>query len=445
MTKRFYTLRDLFPLNSAFFMEIIILTYHFFKNEILKNPILNNSNNLTIIFTLLIILNIVFSLSEKISKFIQFLQYILLILVIAYYIIYTIAIIIISSGINWKVDTCGVFVLSLIFILAITNYVLDIFDENILLKILIILCGTYVLLLSSLSIAIGIRNNITHWNGSYLIFSLISFIILSKCVMKLEIRNQIAMAVDTNLLDIVISFVFFALFIIFLASLALMYFPKLTTVLNYWTPILALSIALGFSLFMYYKQIKQLTNGILGILYILFWILVPIILFILYLQRNFLGNYSAFKILLGIILALDAMVILAFGNDMKELTSEFMEKRALIAKEGSERIISKIKILLGNLTILVTLCNTIFYDDCKIWSTISDISNMFYNFGLFLTSHIGENSIVSISSSKLFEDCEFKFVLFIVSMIGLLMLLSLIVYELERFLFIKLSFKRQSK
>ena len=100
---------------------------------------------------------------------------------------------------------------------------------------------------------IGIRNNITHWNGSYLIFSLISFIILSKCVMKLEIRNQIAMAVDTNLLDIVISFVFFALFIIFLASLALMYFPKLTTVLNYWTPILALSIALGFSLFMYYN------------------------------------------------------------------------------------------------------------------------------------------------------------------------------------------------
>lgn len=144
MTKRFYTLRDLFPLNGAFFIEIIILTYHFFKNEILKNPILNNLNNLTIIFTFLIILNIVFSLSEKISKFIQFLQYILLILVIAYYIIYTIAIIIISSDINWKVDTCGVFVLSLIFILAITNYVLDIFDENILLKILIILCGTYV-------------------------------------------------------------------------------------------------------------------------------------------------------------------------------------------------------------------------------------------------------------------------------------------------------------
>ena len=37
MTKRFYTLRDLFPLNGAFFIEIIILTYHFFKNEILKN------------------------------------------------------------------------------------------------------------------------------------------------------------------------------------------------------------------------------------------------------------------------------------------------------------------------------------------------------------------------------------------------------------------------
>ena len=60
MTKRFYTLRDLFPLNGAFFIEIIILTYHFFKNEILKNPILNNLNNLTIIFTFLIILNIVF-------------------------------------------------------------------------------------------------------------------------------------------------------------------------------------------------------------------------------------------------------------------------------------------------------------------------------------------------------------------------------------------------
>ena len=92
-----------FLLNGAFIAEILLLllTRSSIQAMLAKIDTSKFNEKLLIIFFIELIFIIIFlSFSEKVSIVLKRLQYLLLIEVISYYIVYTIALIVISSGIG---------------------------------------------------------------------------------------------------------------------------------------------------------------------------------------------------------------------------------------------------------------------------------------------------------------------------------------------------------
>lgn len=91
-----------------------------------------------------------------------------------------------------------------------------------------------------------------------------------------------------------------------------------------------------------------------------------------------MGYYSVFKIILGIILCFDAIVILTFGSDMANLLLGYQKENNLIRKEKVKISISRIKVILGNITVFTTLANTIFSKEEITTKCIEKISKYYY-------------------------------------------------------------------
>ena len=325
-----------FLLNGAFITEIMILllTRSNIKATLAKIDNTKINEELLGIFLIeLIVINILFSFSQKISIILKKLQYLLLMGIISYYIVYTIGLIIISSEIRWNINTFGIFILSLVLDLVVILYSSKFTKYGEFTVALLILSHLGLVLLFSLAIAIDIRNWY-HYNPLYLICSISILVLLLVCCyrFKLNMTKYFKKIIHSQVIDIVISFLFVVFFVVFLAALVLEYRSSLRELFNEWVPLVSLAISIGIILLIYLKHIKEIVTDTFVIYYFEFWAIVPLILFVLYFQRNNIGNYTTFKGLLGIILAVDAFVLLAFSKDMKVLLTKFENENNLIKK-----------------------------------------------------------------------------------------------------------------
>lgn len=435
-----------FLLNGAFITEIMILllTRSNIKATLAKIDNTKINEELLGIFLIeLIVINILFSFSQKISIILKKLQYLLLMGIISYYIVYTIGLIIISSEIRWNINTFGIFILSLVLDLVVILYSSKFTKYGEFTVALLILSHLGLVLLFSLAIAIDIRNWY-HYNPLYLICSISILVLLLVCCyrFKLNMTKYFKKIIHSQVIDIVISFLFVVFFVVFLAALVLEYRSSLRELFNEWVPLVSLAISIGIILLIYLKHIKEIVTDTFVIYYFEFWAIVPLILFVLYFQRNNIGNYTTFKGLLGIILAVDAFVLLAFSKDMKVLLTKFENENNLIKKTGAPYTIAKLKLVLSNITILVTLLNAVFSKKEVLMTCVSNISNFFYKVSIPMNNYFKNNSFEVVFSNKLFEDEKFKIILFMFGLVGVLLFLSWLLFKIEKCIFVNMLYRK---
>lgn len=435
-------------LNGAFFVEILLLSLASHTVKVILSEVDSSRINeilLIIFLTELVLINILFSFSRKVSSVLKTLQYMLLIEIGSYYVIYTIALIVINSGINWDINTFGVFMLSWVLDLIVVLCSYKFTENNKIAVILLILSHMILILLFSLAIAIDIRNYY-HCDFLYLIGSLSVLVLLSIFSYvfrrKINISRYFKKLIQSQAIDIFISFLFLIFLLLFLAACLLECNSFLKRIFNEWIPLLSLSISIGAIMALYLKNIKEMVIDPLMIYYFIFWAVVPIILFILFLQKDNIGDYTTFKGLLGIILAIDACVLLAFSKDMKVLLPKFENEDNLTEKSIAPYTIAKLKLILSNITVMVTFLNTIFSKREILTEWVDSISNIFYKISILMNKYIKNNNLETIFSSDLFKDPEFKVILFMFGLIGALLLLSEIFFRIEKWIFIRVSYRR---
>ncbi len=435
-------LRAFSTINGIFIVEINFLMYFFEVNA--KNVIseLGNSGLIISAIIWLVVNSLIFS--KIVRSFLKKIQYSLLIEVISYFIVYTIALIVINSEIGWNIDKFGIFILSLVLDLIVIIWAQYINKDNILSLIVLLLSILCILLISSLSVAIFIHD-FGKCNILYLICSLVVFGLLFLSIFlnkKFNINAYLIKGVHIQVIDIILSFVFI-IFILLLAAATLKGVVNEKSIreqFDNWVPLLSISIAMGLVGLLYYKKLKMHVSKLFKY-YFLFWIIVPIILFVLYLQKSLWGNYTTFKALLGIIAAIDAMALLAFGDDMKALLPRFEKENNLISKPGSEYDIAELKLILGNITALTTFLTILIPDETTVKSWINNVAAICYKIGFFLNKYFGANNLDAIFSKDLLNDTQFKMIVFMFVIVGLLLLLSWVFFKMEKRLYIKISFK----
>ena len=453
MLKKFNRLNDIRSflkafsvINGVFIIEIVFLMYFFGSN--VKDIISKFGDNGLIISVIIgaIILGIINILifKKKVRLFLKKMQYLLLIEIIAYFIVYTIALIVINSELKWNIDKLDTFILGLILSLMIMIWARHISKNNIIPLIVLLLSIIYILLISSLSVVTVIHDSIKY-NILYLISSLIVFSLLFSLVFlnkKININNYLIKGIHDQVIDIVLSFIFIVICLLLVAAIVVefannLYLAKL---FDDWIPILSISVAMECDNLLYSKNIKIFMNKVYRY-YFIFWIIIPPILFIFYLQRKSFGNYTTFKALLGIIAAIDAMVLLAFGDDMKTLLPKFKKKKTLISKTDSEYNIAELKLILGNITALTTFLTIIFPDETTVESWINKVATICYKIGIFRSKYLGDSNLDTIFSKNLLNDTQFKMIVFMFVIVGLLLVLSWVFFKVEKWLYIKISFK----
>lgn len=435
-----------FLLNGAFIAEILLLllTRSSIQAMLAKIDTSKFNEKLLIIFFIELIFIIIFlSFSEKVSIVLKRLQYLLLIEVISYYIVYTIALIVISSGIGWNINTFGIFMLSWVLYLIVILYSTKFTKHSEVTVALLTIGHLCLVLLFSLAWAIDIHN-FYHYDPIYLICSLTILVLLTVAFYlfkkKININKYFGNLIQHQVVDMIVSFLFVVLFIIFVAALILEYRSSLKDVFNEWVPLLALAISIGIVLWIYFKHIKKLVTEPFVIYYFMFWAIVPIVLFGLYFQKENLGNYTTFKGLLAIILAIDAFVLLAFGKDMKVLLPKF--ENNLTEKPGATYAIAKLKLILSNITILVTFLNTISSKEEILTIWVDNTSNIFYKISILMNKYFKNNNFEVVFSNNLFKDEKFKIILFMFGLVSVLLFLSWLFFKIEKWIFVKMSFRK---
>lgn len=440
-------MRNFSVISGVFVIEVIFLI-NFFLDDI-KNIIfkLNNLGTLTLGFVFIFESLIIFLiLRKKVKLHLRFriIQYLLLIEIISYFIVYTVNLIVINAGISWYIGKFGIFVLSLILDFIVAIWAQDVSKNNIISIMILLLSIICILLISSLSVTISIDGS-TKYNILYLVSSLIVFIPLFLIIFfckEININNYLIKWVQNKVIDIFISFIFLIAFLLLITAILveIVNDSDLYKLLSDWIPILSISIAMGWVGLLYTEKLKILISKVYRH-YFLFWIVVPPILFILYLRRSSFGNYTTFKALLGIILAIDAVALLTFGEYMKVLLPKFEKERKLIPKYGSKYDIAELKLTLSNITIVTTFLNTIFPNETTVENCINNAANICYKIGNMINRYLGENNIDAIFSKQLLNDTQFKMIIFMFVVVGLLLLFSRFLFKIEKYLYIKISFR----
>ena len=364
---------------------------------------------------------------------------------ISYFIVYTLALMIINSEIYWEINNFGICMLSILLsfiilmitisITALEKYYIDVAS--------MMLLGALLILLLGLSVAIDLYR-VLNYKWIYLVtivivvLSVISIIYWGINSKLVNIKQKVIYYINNRLsiVGIISSFIFYAFCVLFIGGAIAEYIPAWYNVLINWIPILGISLPLAFVLILYYRNFKNVRSvnldGLVFFCYIIFWIIVPIVLFIGYLQRKNIGNFSTFKTLLWIFGGTDAIVLLAFNNGMQKIVLENKNSPKLIHRYNSDIIIEKIKFLLGNATILVTFFGKYFSSDKIIEKYISSAS-------IFLKK---SNDIFHYQAQDLNLDSQFKYVIFIFAFIFILSLLSYLLLKLEECLYVKVSFRK---
>jgi hypothetical protein len=148
---------------------------------------------------------------------------------------------------------------------------------------------------------------------------------------------------------------------IFGSAILIFYFSNFTKWINILAPLIAVSVSLWITMKSYEKSIKEPDKGIIIFSWI-FCIVLFISIFIMTVQKNIWGTYTGLKVILGALLGIDAIFLLALKQ--KDVFIDNLEKDpSLIKNPNSELTIKRIKLFLGNITILFTFVNVIFYND----------------------------------------------------------------------------------
>lgn len=220
-------------------------------------------------------------------------------------------------------------------------------------------------LLAGLSIAISLSQLLSI---KYLYFS--SFIfwgILIYLYYRLEkmkertLKREKLNLIKFQVFDIIISSIFYLTVMIWISSLLIFYFPYYFNWINIWFPLIAVSCTLLIILKSYKENIKRYDKEII----IFSWMLCVIsfiFIFIMTIQKKIWGTYTGLKVILGAIYGIDAIILLTLKQ--KDVFINNLEKdSSLIKKSNGELIAKEIELFLGNITILFTFVNVIFYND----------------------------------------------------------------------------------
>lgn len=264
-------------------------------------------------------------------------------------------------------------------------------------------------LLVSLSISISLHQllpiNILYFSSLFFLIGIIKFIQMKSRTLK----EALYYLIDSQIFDAIVSIVFYLIIMIFGSAIFIFYFSSFAKWINIWAPLIAVSVTLLIVMKSYKENIKESDKGIIIFSWI-FCIVLFISIFIMTVQKNIWGTYTGLKVILGAILGIDAIFLLALKQ--KDIFIDNLEKGpSLIKNPNGELVVKRIKLLLGNITILFTFVNVIFYNDAITKKIIKILSPFLENIApklLYSTDEI-DNHIKIITLSIIIILITFVF------------------------------------
>ena len=264
-------------------------------------------------------------------------------------------------------------------------------------------------LLVSLSISISLHQllpiNILYFSSLFFLIGIIKFIQMKSRTLK----EALYYLIDSQISDAIVSIVFYLIIMIFGSAIFIFYFSSFAKWINIWAPLIAVSVTLLIVMKSYKENIKESDKGIIIFSWI-FCIVLFISIFIMTVQKNIWGTYTGLKVILGAILGIDAIFLLALKQ--KDIFIDNLEKDpSLIKNPNGELVVKRIKLLLGNITILFTFVNVIFYNDAITKKIIKILSPFLENIApklLYSTDEI-DNHIKIITLSIIIILITFVF------------------------------------
>ncbi|GAA2864329.1 hypothetical protein [Lactobacillus intestinalis] len=161
-------------------------------------------------------------------------------------------------------------------------------------------------------------------------------------------KNQETLKFISICMDIIESAIFYLVIETIILAIIVSLF-HINGIINNWVPIFIISGALTIIVFEYWSI---LINVKAILIYIFLWIIIPIIIFVFYVQNCITGGYNTFHFLFLILAALDSFALATFSNEMQTLVGKKIHD-----KDG---FIAITKIVLANVTLLVAIATGIF-------------------------------------------------------------------------------------
>lgn len=178
-----------------------------------------------------------------------------------------------------------------------------------------------------------------------------------------------------------------------------------------WIPMLTISIALAITVYEYWPI---LINVKAMLIYISFWIVVPIIVFGFYVQNRLVGGYNTFHFLFLIIAAIDSFVLVTLSSEIQTLTGKKIN--------DINKLISTVKIILANITLLIAIATGIF-EETRLQNYISGICSKFY----WISKNLHLDSFINLNFKT-----NGKMTMFISIVLLFIGLLSYLLVHLEK-------------
>ena len=198
--------------------------------------------------------------------------------------------------------------------------------------------------------------------GVIVLFTWLSIFLINKLFLS---KNKSQKKLIDICINIIESVIFYVICEILLLAIIVTVF-KIKGSINNWIPVLVISFALEIVTYEYWLA---LTKAKPILIYILFWIIVPIIAFLLYVQNCWAGGYNTFHFLFLIIAAVDSLVLAILSNEMQTLIGKKINDK--------DNLIATIKIILANITLLSAIATGIF-EETRLKHFISWICSKFY-------------------------------------------------------------------
>lgn len=288
-------------------------------------------------------------------------------------------------------------------------------------------------LLGSLSISIGLHQlfpaNILYLSSFLFLIGIVLLYCKFTRMKNRTLKENLYCLIDSQIFDAIISIVFYLIIMIFGSAIVVYYLSNFSKWINMWFPLVAVSVALLIVLKSYEENIKEYEKGIIIFSWI-FCIVLFISIFIMTIQKNIWGTYTGLKVILGALLGVDAIFLLALRQ--KDVFIDNLEKEpSLIKNPNSELTVKRIKLFLGNITILFTFVNVIFYNDAITKKIIKILSP-------FL-----ENIVPKLVYSTNEIDNHIKIITLSIVIISITFVLALLLLFVEEYICRKIFFRKR--